>query len=110
MTGDMLRAAVAAGTKMGMEAKAVMDKGGVSSSPLVILHMHLMQPHHLCHRILCELSRTYTAATNAHVQLVSDEIVVGLIRDNINTPACAKGFLLDGFPRTVTQAEKVNIH
>ncbi|MCA0401258.1 MAG: adenylate kinase [Proteobacteria bacterium] len=64
-TGDMLRAAVAAGTPVGLKAKAVMDAGG----------------------------------------LVSDEIVIGIIRDRIAQADAAKGFILDGFPRTVAQAE-----
>jgi adenylate kinase len=64
-TGDMLRAAVAAGTPVGLKAKAVMDAGG----------------------------------------LVSDEIVLGIIADRIDEPDAVKGFILDGFPRTVKQAE-----
>lgn len=64
-TGDMLRAAVRAGTPLGIEAKKVMDAGG----------------------------------------LVSDEIILGLIRERIAQPDCARGFLLDGFPRTIAQAE-----
>ncbi|KND02546.1 adenylate kinase 1 [Spizellomyces punctatus DAOM BR117] len=68
-TGDMLRAAVRAGTQIGKEAKKVMDAGG----------------------------------------LVSDEIMVNLIRENLDTnPECKKGFILDGFPRTVVQAEKLD--
>ena len=64
-TGDMLRAAVRAGTALGIEAKKVMDAGG----------------------------------------LVSDDIILGLIKERIALDDCAHGFLLDGFPRTIAQAE-----
>ena len=66
-TGDMLRAAVKAGTPLGLEAKKVMDAG----------------------------------------QLVSDEIILGLIKERLKQSDCAKGFLFDGFPRTIPQAEEL---
>ena len=64
-TGDMLRAAVKEGTPLGIEAKKIMDAGG----------------------------------------LVSDDIILGLVKERIQQPDCAKGFLFDGFPRTLPQAE-----
>src|SRR6059058_3842755 len=64
-TGDMLRAAVKAGSPLGLAAKKVMDSGA----------------------------------------LVSDEIIIGLVKERLAQPDCAKGFLFDGFPRTIPQAE-----
>lgn len=67
-TGDMLRAAVANGTELGLRAKAFMDGG----------------------------------------QLVPDELVIGIVRERLSAADCAKGYILDGFPRTVEQAEALD--
>jgi len=64
-TGDMLRAAVKAGTPLGVEAKKVMDSGG----------------------------------------LVSDDIIIGLVKDRLKEADCQSGYMFDGFPRTIPQAE-----
>lgn len=66
-TGDMLRAAIKAGTELGKQAKAAIDAG----------------------------------------QLVTDEIIIGMVKERIAEPDCENGFLLDGFPRTVPQADAV---
>src|SRR3954468_19962160 len=64
-TGDMLRAAIKAGTELGVAAKKVMDAGG----------------------------------------LVSDELIIGLVKERLKQPDCASGYLFDGFPRTIAQAD-----
>jgi adenylate kinase len=66
-TGDMLRAAIKAGTELGMKAKTIMDAG----------------------------------------QLVPDDVILGLVKNRIEQPDCAVGFLFDGFPRTLAQAESM---
>src|SRR5215217_4115479 len=66
-TGDMLRAAIKAGTELGVAAKKVMDAGG----------------------------------------LVSDDIIIGLVQERLRQPDCANGYLFDGFPRTVAQADSM---
>ncbi|MES2237283.1 MAG: adenylate kinase [Pseudomonadota bacterium] len=68
-TGDMLRAAVKAGTPLGQEAKKIMDAGG----------------------------------------LVSDDIIIGLVKERLKQADCANGYLLDGFPRTIPQAEAMKV-
>lgn len=66
-TGDMLRAAIKAGTELGLKAKAIMDSGA----------------------------------------LVSDDVIIGLVKERITQADCVNGFLFDGFPRTIPQAEAI---
>lgn len=68
-TGDILRAAVKAGTELGMKAKAAMESGG----------------------------------------LVSDDLIMGIMKDRLQEDDCKSGFLLDGFPRTIPQAEALKV-
>jgi adenylate kinase len=68
-TGDMLRAAIAQGTELGLKAKAIMDAG----------------------------------------DLVADDIILGMIRERLQSNECANGVILDGFPRTVAQAEGLDV-
>src|SRR5262245_2489463 len=67
-TGDILREAVAAGTELGLKAKAIMDRG----------------------------------------ELVSDDVMIGIVKDRLDRPDALKGFILDGFPRTVAQAQALD--
>ena len=69
-TGDILRANVREGTKLGMKAKEYMDKG----------------------------------------ELVPDEVLIGIIRDQLKEPDCKDGYMLDGYPRTIPQAEALERH
>ncbi|MBO5034829.1 MAG: adenylate kinase [Oscillospiraceae bacterium] len=69
-TGDMLRAAIAAGTEMGKQAQTYMDKG----------------------------------------HLVPDEVIIGMVVERVSRPDCQKGYILDGVPRTIAQAEALEAH
>ena len=108
-TGDMLRAAVASGSEMGKKAKEVRvgraGCGGLSGAARVASARGWWMVRCSLHPVPPPTPHP-PQVMNAG-GLVSDDIVVGIIAENLTKPECAKGFVLDGFPRTVVQAEKL---
>lgn len=102
-TGDMLRAAVSAKTPLGIKAKEAMDK--VETHLCMFLYRKIF-PLYCVLLSPTELLICYNV-TVFQGELVSDDLVVGIIDEAMKKPSCQKGFILDGFPRTVVQAEKV---
>ena len=113
-TGDMLRAAVTAGTELGKKVKSVSVLLMVplqSSLPRIGGHICCQYAScgissSICVHLLCKGTEIFLQVIDAG-GLVDDDLVVGIIADNLDRPDCYRGFVLDGFPRTVGQAEKV---
>lgn len=102
-TGDMLRAAVSAKTPLGVKAKEAMDK---VETPFRMWFYHKDFAFY-CVLITPDKFLMWYNVTMFQGELVSDDLVVGIIDEAMKKPSCQKGFILDGFPRTVVQAEKV---